>query len=337
MEATEALVELSRRVEEAEDDEVLADALSRRAGLYTAQGNYEAAEKDIKQASDVWFRLDRPQEHGRTEYARARIVAQADIGVSTDIFRRAAAISRLAGDTDYELKSREGAAAALGSLGDYAGSLAEYQATAHRLEELGEPVALVRNLRSQAALLQLVGRPNKALQAFDAAVETARGSGNEVLALEARIERRGAVNLTVSPDREALDELVAEAQRLGVPALAGQARLQLAAEHLREGRIDEAAQAAEQARQEALEELQPIMYLMACITLSEAREAQGDRPGVIEILLTCKQTIQNHFGREAAEPVLKLLDALEDRWGAQGLEQALVVYRERMSARMPQA
>lgn len=327
MEYAEALEALTRQVDEASDDEGLAMALSRRAALYVASGDHEHAELDLKFASDAWFRLDRPRDHGRSEYARARVVAQADLPRAVEYFRRAAALSRVGEDTEYELKARDGIAAAKGALGDYEGSLAEYQASADRLQQLGDGLALSANLRAQAALLQLVGRPNKALAAFDAAVDAA--AAHPAAALEARIERRGQVNFTVHPDREPLDALVAEAQALGLPTLAGQARLQLAAEQLREGDAATAAATAELARQQALEKVQPILYLMACITLAEARETLGDRPGVIEILLTCKQTLQEHLGRDAAAPVLKLLDAAEQRWGEQAMQEALVVYRKR--------
>ncbi len=327
-EIAQALAELNRQVDGAEGEE-LALALTRRAALYTAQADYEKAEGDLKRASDAWFRLNRPRDQGRTEYARARIVAQADLPRAAEFFRRAASMARVGGDADTEIKCREGLAAALGALGDYEAALAETRATGERLGALGDALAHSANLRSQATLLQLVGRPNKALEAFDEAVRVAAEAGHTAAALQARIERRGQVQFTVSPEREPLDQLVAEAQALGLPTLAGQARLQLAAERLRLGHPVEAAALADEARQEALDHVQPVLYLMACIALGEAREAQGDRAGVIAILLTCKQTLQDTLGREAAQPVLRLLDALEERWGAEGLEVALAEYRER--------
>lgn len=322
---------LNARVEAPQNDEDLAMALTQRAAVYTAQGNLPRAEHDLKYASDAWFRLNKPAEHGRTEFARARLIAQADPRLAADFFRRAAALSRTGGDAQYEVKSREGIAAVLGSVEDYEGALAETQSLAMRLQELGDLKALAQNLRSQATLLQVLGRPNKALRAFDEAVSIAQAAGFDALALETRIDRRGQVSFTVHPDREPLDALVAEAERLELPTLESRARLQLASEQMRDGDVEGAAKTAEEARQAALEKVQPVVYLMACITLAEIREKQGDLPGVLQILLTCKKTLEQHLGPAAGRGLVHLLDAAEARWGPETTQAALQEYRRRVS------
>lgn len=94
---------------------------------------------------------------------------------------------------------------------------------------------------------------------------------------------------------------------------------------------------AEAGRQEALQATDPMRYfryLSACFIIAAAHELTENYPAVIEILLTCKGTVEKTIGPEAGEAVRAFLDALPERWGAEKFQAALETYRAQMRAKM---
>jgi hypothetical protein len=56
---------------------------------------------------------------------------------------------------------------------------------------------------------------------------------------------------------------------------------------------------------------------------------------VIAILLTCKASLERHFGKPMGEPVVRILDSLPQRWGVEPFQAALAEYRQRVRQRAP--
>lgn len=192
--------------------------------------------------------------------------------------------------------------------------------------------------RMRAGMHALMARFDEASADYDRAVAAAERLGDAGLALRLRIERR-----TVAPfgeggaDRwEDWTSLIAEAERLGEAGAVGEVRLQQAASALRSDRFDEGLALAGAAREAALAGGRPVGYLMACLLIAEARAARGaedDDPAVIEVLLTCKVSLERRYGKAFGAPVVAVLDMLEPRWGKARFDAALARYRSRAAAR----
>lgn len=335
--------ELDSRVAQARDDgdpAGLADALTRRASVSAVLELWDEADRDLAEADGAWLAADDVGSRARSTYVRAGILARMPARQSDAeaLYKQAAAMGRVAGDRETETKSLEGVAAVLGGRGDLEGAMAQHQLIADICRQAGDQAGVADALRSVAAMWQARGRPNQALKVFQRALAAAQKSGDPGRILRGRMDKRAQQAFASHPgDMESLDAIAADAHEQGSFDLSGQAELQRGAELMRQGDADEAAMSGEKARQLALETHQPVLYVMACLLISETREAKGDRPGVLAILLTCKQTMEQSFGKEAGQPVVQVLDSLEERWGAEGLQAALVEYRKRMARRMPQA
>ncbi|MCP4805542.1 MAG: tetratricopeptide repeat protein [Proteobacteria bacterium] len=342
-ELQEARSELDSRVAEArqtEDPALLADALTRRASVSAVLEIWGDADRDLAEACDCWLQADDVGSRARSTYVRGGILArmpdrQED---AEALYRQAAAMGRVAGDRETEMKALESVAAVLGGRGDLEGAMAQHQLIADMCREAGDQAGLADALRNIAAMWQARGRPNQALKVFERALAASRKSADPGRILRGRMDKRAQQAFASHPGTmESLEDLAAEAKEQGSFDLSGQAELQRGAELMRQGNADDAALAGETARALALETHQPVVYVMACLLISETCEAKGDRPGVLAILLTCKQTMEQSFGKEAGRPVVQVLDSLEERWGAEGLQTALVEYRRRIARRMPQA
>lgn len=190
--------------------------------------------------------------------------------------------------------------------------------------------------RYRAGLHSMMARFEHALSDYDEAVAAAQRLGQPDLALRMRLERRALIPYA---DRDAAhwddwQELIAEAGALGDDKALGDIRLQQAAAALRIDDFQEGLTRAQAAQHAALDAGHPVLYVMACMLVAEAREGLGDHAGVIEILLTCKASLERAFGREFAAPILVVLDSLEPRWGADVFQPALAKYRAWAQARM---
>lgn len=175
-----------------------------------------------------------------------------------------------------------------------------------------------------------------ALADFDRARQLAEASGQEKAALAIRVQRRNAQQLFNSPqpmeDLGTLKQLSLDAAMLDT---LGDIQLQEAKAALARQDFDQMLEAADNARKSALQATDTaryIRYLVACLFIANAREALGDRPGVIAILLTCKKSLEQALGKEVGEQVKLLLDSLAVRWGVAELNEAVRIYRERMAS-----
>ncbi len=203
------------------------------------------------------------------------------------------------------------------------------------LRKWGADRGLVDCHRMRAGLHALMARFDEAAADYDQAVAAAERLEEPGLALRLRIERRTVLPFADGDAGrwESWEALLAEAAELGEAGLGGDVRLQQAAAALRGDDPDEGLRLAEAARRAALAGDRPVLYLMACLLIAEARELRGDHAGVIEVLLTCKASLERRFGPAFAAPVVTVLDSLEPRWGAARFGEALAKYRAWAAAR----
>ncbi len=189
--------------------------------------------------------------------------------------------------------------------------------------------------RYRASLHAMMARFDEAMSDYDRAVAAAERLGERPLVLRLRLERRALIPYADRDPAKWDDwtELIAEAAALGDHKSVGEIRLQEAAAELRKENFKAGLPLAQRAQQAALDAGQPVLYLMACLLIAEAREGLGDHAGVIEVLLTCKASLEHAFGREFAAPVLVVLDSLEPRWGPEVFAPALEKYRAWAKAR----
>ena len=205
-------------------------------------------------------------------------------------------------------------------------------------ESIGDHDGRLDAIRRMASVASLMGDPKRAFELLSEGMVDAEAGQAELLRarLELNLLARGA--RAVGP-RQALDPkmagvraeplsvLVADAVALGDHGAAGYIRLQMAADANLGGRYDEGGTYSESARQDALQCRDPMLYLLACLSIAEVREKLGDRVGVLTILFTCKATLQDLLGEAAAKPVLGVVHSVEQRWGAEVFEAAMVEYR----------
>lgn len=200
--------------------------------------------------------------------------------------------------------------------------------------------ALYDALRQQARFEQLVGAAQgsrfileKAVAAQTRAVKVALEMRDVAATIRARLELQALHNLMGRhAEPIAFARLIDLARAAGDEVLVGDLLLERAATSVREGRLVIGESEAQEVRQRAMASHDPTRYLMACMLIAEARERRDDRPGVIEILLTCKATLEAEVGLGVGEQVKRVLDSLVDRWGEAAMREALVTYRQRMGA-----
>lgn len=311
------------------------DLTIRLAALEVAAGRGGAALPHLKSAERAADRgAGGALERGRIAYIRGQ--AQARIGGDPlDSFEAATRQFREAGSRVDELRARLRVVETLQGTRRIDEAMIELTAMIGDLQSWGADRGLVDCYRHRASLHVIMARFDEAGADYDRAVAAAERLGEPGLLLRVRLERRAMAPYgdDSAARWEDWSKLIAEAKALGDSAAAGEIRLQQAADALRADDYVEGIKLARAARQAALDATQPVLYLMACLLIAEGREGKGDRAGVIEVLLTCKVTLERAFGRAFAEPVIQVLDSLEPRWGKAAFDDALGRYRAWARAR----
>ncbi|MCB9529377.1 MAG: hypothetical protein H6701_13510 [Myxococcales bacterium] len=224
---------------------------------------------------------------------------------------------------------------------DWSGAVSQATILINALDEWPEEKpALYEALRKLARAQQLLGLAEhnrfiveKAVAAQTRAVKVALELRDAAATIRARLELQALHNLMGRhAEPIAFSRLIDLAREAGDEALVGDLMLERAATALREGRLAQGELHAQELRRRALEQREPTRYLLACMLIAEARERQDDRPGVIEILLTCKATLEAEVGLGIGEQIKLVLDSLADRWGRATMTEALRTYRQRMGA-----
>jgi hypothetical protein len=102
---------------------------------------------------------------------------------------------------------------------------------------------------------------------------------------------------------------------------------------VQQGDLAAATDAAEQARQHALDAVAPMDYLASCIALAELANRLDDRIGAYEVMAVALVTLADLLGldqaRALAEPELR---DLRRRWGVEEFATVKAAYEERRRA-----
>jgi tetratricopeptide (TPR) repeat protein len=333
-----ARAELTTRLAEARqrgDRDAELDALIRLGALEVAADRGKDALEHLRVAQE---HIDRGMGDalaaGRVHYIRGQALARTggDPGPS---FARAVERFRSAGARVDELRARLRIIELLQAAGHIDRAIGELSAMIDDLRQWNADRGLVDCHRHRAALHALMGRFEDCAADYDQAVAAAERLGDRDLVLRMRLERRALVPYAHrdAATWDSWQDLIAEAAALGNIGAMGDIHLQRAAVALQGDRFADGLVDAQVAQQAALDAGQPILYLMACLLMAEAREGLGDHAGVIEVLLTCKASLERAYGRELAAPVLVVLDSLEPRWGKARFDAALALYRAWARAR----
>ena len=104
----------------------------------------------------------------------------------------------------------------------------------------------------------------------------------------------------------------------------------LAAQALAEGDLKQCEYHGSAARQIALEIADPVLYILACITISKLRETEKNLPDSLAVLFTCFSSLRELLGEQLAAPVLLLVESAEKRWGETLFAKTLAEYRLNM-------
>ena len=336
--AESARAELSTRLERARfrgDRANELDVLIRLAAVEVAGGHVERALPYLDGADDLLANeIGDDLAAGRVHYIRGQALAR--LGRDGLASFRAASAHFLAAEARVdELRARLRIVELLQDRQEIEEAILELSKMIADLLGFGSDRGLMDCYRYRAGLHSMVARFDHAISDYDEAVAAAERLGEPDLTLRMRLERRALIPYSAR-DAESWDDwadLIAEASARGNDQALGDIRLQQAATALRADRFEDGLSLAQEAQQAALDAGQPVLYLMACMLVAEAREGLGDHAGVIEILLTCKASLERAYGREFAAPLLVVLDSLEPRWGPEIFQPALASYRAWAQAR----
>ena len=301
----------------------IADVQIRLAALDVVEGAYDDALAQLKAAESL---VTDPLGEGRIHYIRGQALAR-NGGDPIPSFEQAAKCFRASEQRVDELRARLRRVEAFQSQRRIDDAITAITEMIADLTEWKGDRGLIDCYRLRAGLHALMARFDEAAADYDEAVFAAERHGDDALILRMKLERRAIQPLSFQGHRDSWTELLREATALQDVGAAGDIRLQQAADALRADNFAEGERLAEAAREAGLDATHPILYTMACLLIAEAREHRGNDQGVIQILLTCKATLEHAFGREMAEPVLSVLDSLEPRWGQPRFARALAGYR----------
>lgn len=316
-----------------------ADARGRMAFLLAGQGSIGEGAEELRKAIGLINREGDLATEAKLTYGLGLMLTRdpEKRGEARKAFERASLVARFAEQPELQVQSLLRMASLDGEkerYGDAAGLVTE---VIRVLEAGGDPAKLSEAHRMRATFRQAGGSLTLALQDLDAALTYAEQTGDPRKALQVRFERRVLRPFVDPSELQDFRELADEAGALGADALRGAIELQRAAELLRADAFPEAQESAQAARDAALQSNDVVVYVTACMLIAEARENLGDRAGVIEILLTCKATLEQHLGKAMGKQIVAILDTLADRWGPEAVMEARLEYRRRMAGRPPQA
>lgn len=255
-------------------------------------------------------------------------------------FQEAASLAITAGHRSLASKAYHILAALTLEAGDVpAAAQLQAQALEH-LDEALDPLLAAQVYRNRANMHCLLGELEKARTDLDRARLAAQRAKDHGLELGIEVDRQ-VVDALAGPGTTALgllDALYGQAQAAGRRDILGDVALHQAIVAHRIGDLSQAQERAHLARRHALRSNHParyLRYLSACLLVAVIREQKGDRPGVLAILLTCKGTLEKAAGKRAGLLARVFLDALQERWGAEGLQAALAAYRRRFREAQP--
>ena len=258
-----------------------------------------------------------------------------------DALQSATTLADAVGHHTLGAKAHHLLSALLGDAGDLPGAITHETLALERLDEAAESKLTVDVYRTRATLHWLTADAAKAGADLEAAQRVARRlpepeASGVTLSLEADRRVLETLRHPEAFDARPFDALYEQARRAGRSDVMGDAALFRAVAALRTGKSKRALERAEEARRSALQarDGQRVMrYYAACLVVAAARDALRDRAGVIDVLLTCKATLERELGKPAGELARAFLDLLPQHWGPAQFQAALDEYRLRARSR----
>ncbi len=221
--------------------------------------------------------------------------------------------------------------------GDTPGAVAELTTAIDQLDAGSEPGFAVQLYQARANMTLLQIELDQARADLEQALTLAQGAGDKALIFGVQFDQQllehysaGGDGLAPAPD-EMFKSLQVLARKAGAKQLGKFVKLDRAISFLQANEPQKAHRLAQAVRQDALQSTDPtryMRYLMACLVISQTREAMDDRVGVLDVLLTCKQTLEGALGKAAGRLVVPFLDTLQSRWGPQALREAFQTHQQ---------
>jgi tetratricopeptide (TPR) repeat protein len=320
-----------------------AAARAQKALLYALSMDLQAAAKEIAKAGVLAEEEGQVDTLARVHLARGKALLNqpGQHKAARDALHEAASLYHTLEDPSREAEVLKELANLDIAAGDSQGAMEHINRAIGVLEdgEASEPEQTTELYQMRSSCHLLLGDLDSALTDLDAALDLAQQSEDSALALQIRVQQYTLQSLrSEGTTSERLAALLQEAQRAGNLQVVGDIQLQQAAQSLLAGQYHQALEQAQTARQAARESddlTRFVRYLSASLLMAEAQEQLEDRPGVLATLLTCKVYLETHLGPEVGRYMNMLLDTLEQRWGREGLAEAVRIYQQRAQEQGP--
>ncbi len=311
-----------------------ADALQQAAAALIPTGDLPGVRARLDRALTLHQAAGRTRDIAGVRYIRALVEARLAQDAAQAAELLALALPDFSSSGEHAMAGRcrmHLASMALGT-GDAARAdalLAEAISDFSRAQDTGREQQAVA---ARIMTLQLISKPSDALALTGRALALAEGDPGATLS--ARLSRlpllRQAPRAPELPV-DSIDAVLADAERAGQLSLVGQARLTRAASRQAAGDLQGALIDADAARQAALGLPDPVLYLLACLSVAELHEARGDRLAAVTALFTCQASLADLLGEEARKPVLWVIAARRRRWGEERWQQVMSAYRQQFA------
>lgn len=207
------------------------------------------------------------------------------------------------------------------------------------LEQTDAWAALVEIYEIRSTVLMLKGDLEGGIASLEKALALAKEHQDKNVMLRVRLAMQTIRGMSAQDiNVEEITNILAEAEALGNLEVAGDIRMQQAAESFKDKDFETAythALAARDAARDSADLQKYNRYLMSTIMMAGIKEEQGDRPGVISALLTCKVYLGTHLGAQVGQQINLVLDSLKTRWGAEGVAEAVKAYQEQAKENPP--
>jgi len=338
------LAEFDRQIEEmkAAGNRAAQAALhGQKALLYALAMDMQSAARELAQAGVLAEKDGQFENLAQAHLAKGKALLNqpGQRKAAREALQKAEALYHTLEDRDQEAEALKELAALNAANGDFESAAERLSQAIALLNDSDEPEAIIELYRLRARAHMLRRDLDAALADLDTALDTAQRLGDSTLALEIRVEQMTVRSLQAEGMTTGeTAALLQEARQSGDLRAVADVQLQQATESFQAGeyrRALEQVQAARQAARDGKDIERHLRYLMASLLMADVHERLDDRPESLSALLTCKVYLEAHLGPEMGRAMDMLLDALEQRWGREGLAEAVRLYKQRVRERGP--
>ena len=338
------LAELDRQIEEMKvtgNRAAQAALHGQKALLYALARDMRSAANEIARAGVLAEEDGQYEQLAQAHLAKGKALLNqpGQRKAAREALQKAEALYHTLEEHSQEAEALKELAALDGANGDFESAAGRLSQAITALEGSDEPELSIELYRLRARAHMLQRDLDAALADLDTALGAAQKLGNDVLALEIRVEQMTVRSLqSEGMTTGQMASLLQEAQQSGNLGAVADVRLQQATESFQAGEYRQAleqVQAARQAARDGQDIERHLRYLMASLLMVDVWEKMGDRAEALAALLTCKVYLEAQLGPQMEHAMTPLLDALEQRWGREGLAEAVRLYKERVQERGP--